>query len=61
MKDDQPRRPLIAERRGTIVHINGEPALRLNEPISTRPGDWAEPARSYLFSQAEILRDRRTQ
>jgi hypothetical protein len=39
------------ERRGTVVHINGEPTLQLNAPIATRPQDWAEPARSLLFGR----------
>lgn len=48
--DEEPQpAELRIERRGCVVHIDGEPALWLETPIATRPQDWAPAARAMLF------------
>jgi len=42
-----------AERRGLVVHVNGEPTLHLATPIATRPQDWT-PAQVAIIWGPEI-------
>ncbi len=41
--------PPTVERKGLVIHFNGEPGPGLLPPIMTRPQDWALPARTYLW------------
>lgn len=49
-----PRVPEV-EVRGDVVYLDGVPTYRLNRPLLTRPIDWAEPARSFLFPRPTVF------
>lgn len=45
---DAKRPPVVAELRHATIYVNGSPLLDLEEPIRTRPQDWAPAARAVL-------------
>jgi hypothetical protein len=47
----EPARPVIVERRGVVVHVNGEPTWWLEQPISWRPQDVPESWRAVLWPE----------
>lgn len=39
------------ERRGLVIHVDGQPTLLLNSWVMTRPQDWAPAARAILWPE----------
>jgi hypothetical protein len=60
--DDHGRLAISCDRDGVVtiearVHIDDLPPP-ITIMVATRPCDWSEPARSILFTQAQIATDR---
>ena len=50
----------LVERKANTIHVDGAPYVHVEAPMSTRPQDWAEPARSILFDEARRAMQRDT-
>lgn len=47
------------KREGVTVFIDGAPTLQLNQPIATRPQDWAPATAALIFDEEAIRRAER--